>query len=295
MVEKVRAESGGDTMAAFAEARRRTTWHYQWLVVHQFLPQFVGQAMVDDVLHNGRRIYNPVGEASIPVEFSGAAYRFGHSMVRPSYRANFGRFSGSSGEFFGFIFDPADDSQTDPDDLRGGYRAKRRFIDWETFFDFGDGAVKHNKKIDTKISSPLMNLPLPVIPGHSGPTSLAQRNLLRHITWQLPSGQAIAAKIGADQLAAADLDELKQYGVGFESSTPLFYYVLKEAQVVADGEHLGPVGGRIVAEVLLGLMLLDEGAYLSAQPDWTPDVKGADFNITDWLKFAGVDPASRAQ
>ena len=294
MVDKVRSDSGRDPMTVFAEARRLTTWHYQWLVVHQFLPQFVGQAMVDDVLVNGRRIYRPAGEPSIPVEFSGAAYRFGHSMVRPSYRANLAGDNGNA--FFGMIFDPADDSQDDPDDLRGGHRARRRFIGWQTFFDFGDGQVKPNKKIDTKISSPLMNLPLPVIPGHSGPTSLAQRNLLRHLTWQLPSGQAIAAKIGADPLAAADLSELSQYGVGFESSTPLFYYVLKEAQVVANGgEHLGPVGGRIVAEVMIGLMQLDENAYLSAQPGWTPDIKGTDFQMTDWLKFAGVDPASRGQ
>jgi hypothetical protein len=291
MVDKVRSDSGGDAMGVFAEARRLTTWHYQWLVIHQFLPQFVGQGMVDSILQNGRRIYNPAGEPSIPVEFSGAAYRFGHSMVRPSYRANLKGDNG--GPFFGMIFDPREDAKDDPADLRGGHRAARRFIGWQTFFDFGDGQVKRNKKIDTKISSPLMNLPLPVIPGHSGPSSLAQRNLLRHLTWQLPSGQAIAGKLGADPLAAADLAELQQYGVGFERSTPLFYYVLKEAEVAANGEHLGPVGGRLVAEVLIGLMQLDEGAYLSADPGWKPE--GGSFEMTDWLTLAGVDPTSRGQ
>jgi Animal haem peroxidase len=77
---------GGST---FHQARRLTTWHYHWLVVHEFLPQIVGQAMVDDVLRNGRRFYKPrMREGFIPVEFQAGAYRFGHSMVRPSYRAN---------------------------------------------------------------------------------------------------------------------------------------------------------------------------------------------------------------
>ena len=76
------------TSRAFAEARRLTTWHYHWLIVKEFLPLFVGQARVDSVLRN-RRFYRPrTGEAFIPVEFQGACYRFGHSMVRPSYRAN---------------------------------------------------------------------------------------------------------------------------------------------------------------------------------------------------------------
>jgi hypothetical protein len=74
----------------------------------------------------------------------------GHSMVRPSYRANL---AGDSGQpFFGFIFDPSQEGSADPDDLRGGARAARRFIGWQTFFDFGDGEVKPNKKIDTTTS-----------------------------------------------------------------------------------------------------------------------------------------------
>jgi hypothetical protein len=290
-VDHVRTETPGAD--AFAEAQRLTRWHHQWLVLHQFLPQFVGQEMVDDILQRGRKIYRPSGEAYIPVEFQGAAYRFGHSMVRPSYRANL---TGNPGKkpFFGLIFDPNQDGSSDPDDLRGGHRAKRRFIDWGTFFDFGDGDVKPNKLVDTKISSPLMKLPVPVLPGHSGPSSLAQRNLLRHLTWQLPSGQAIAQVLRTDPLSADDLDELRPLGAGFERSTPLWYYVLKEAEVVENGLHLGPVGGRIVAEVFIGLLQLDENSFLATDPGWTPTLgRGSRFDMTDFLKFAGVDPESR--
>jgi Animal haem peroxidase len=280
----------------FAAARRLATWHYQWLILHEFLPLIVGRRMVRDVLRRGRRFYRPrPGAAFMPVEFQGAAYRMGHSMVRPSYRANL---AGDNGQpFFAFIFDPAQHGKSDPDDLRGGCRAPRRFVDWQTFFDFGDGEVKPNKKIDTRISTTLFNLPLAAIASQDPPTALPQRNLLRHLTWQLPSGQRIARAMGIRPLAPSQLRELVSLGVGFERSTPLWYYVLKEAELLADGLHLGPVGGRIVAEVFIGLLETDPGSYLTAQPRWRPTLthNGGMFRMTDFLSFAGVDPRSRGQ
>jgi hypothetical protein len=282
----------------FAEARRQVTRHYQWIVVKEFLPQIVGQALVDDILRRGRRFYRPSGGAFMPVEFQGAAYRFGHSMVRPSYRANL---AGDDGQpFFGFIFDPAGQGQADPVDLRGGARARRRFIGWQTFFDFGDGQMRTNKRIDTHLSTPLFDLPLGAIASGDPPTSLPQRNLLRHVTWSQPSGQAIARAMGVTPLAAGDLSELAGYGLGLETSTPLWYYVLKEAQLVTDGLTLGPVGGRIVAEVFLGVLQLDGDSYLN-QFRWRPSLPArngqvtGDFRMVDLLTFAGVDPTSRGQ
>ena len=280
----------------FAEARRLTTWHYHWLILHEFLPQIAGQAIVDDVIRHGGHLYRPrPGEAFIPVEFQTGTYRMGHSMVRPSYRANL---AGDGGKpFFAFIFDPSQEGTADPDDLRGGARAARRFVGWQTFFDFGDGEVKPNKRIDTKISTPLFTLPLGAIASHDPPVALPQRNLLRHLTWQLPSGQRVAHAMRATPLAPADLQELESLGVGFERSTPLWYYVLKEAEVVADGLHLGPVGGRIVAEVFIGLLRADPGSYLATNPRWEPTLpsRSGSFRMTDLLAFAGVDPQSRGQ
>ncbi len=280
-------------------ARQLTTWHYQWMVVNEFLPQFVGPAMVDNVLTQGRRFFVPTQGAVMPVEFQGAAYRFGHSMVRPSYRANLAGDNG--GAFFGMIFDPDHPDLLDPGDMVGGFRGNRRFIGWQTFFDFGDGEVKPPKKIDTKISSPLFNLPLSAIASRDLPLALPQRNLLRHVTWSMPSGQAIARAMGVVPLAAADLRELKTYGLGLEKRTPLFYYVLKEAELVNDGLFLGPVGGRIVAEVLLGLLELDPGSYLQVRPRWKPKLPTRSgmitgtFRMVDFLSFAGVDPTTRGQ
>jgi hypothetical protein len=288
-------------MAAFAEARRLTTWHYHWLVLHEYLPLIVGQKMVDHVLRK-RHFYRPrLGQAFMPVEFQAAAYRFGHSMVRPSYRANL---KGDNGNpFFAMVFDPAGEGQADPVDLRGGARAARRFIGWQTFFNFGDGNVKPNKLIDTRISTPLFDIPLGAIASHDQPQVLPQRNLLRQLTWSLPSGQRVDREMHvpalSDEELGSDLDDYRseRHGYDLKKSTPLWFYVLREAEVRAGGLTLGPVGGRIVAEVLVGLIESDPGSYLVQQPRWTPSLTsaGTGFRMTDFLTFAGVDPASRGQ
>ncbi|MDQ4132196.1 MAG: heme peroxidase family protein [Actinomycetota bacterium] len=298
-VDKVRTTTRRNALD-FDRARRLTTWHYQWIVVHEVLPAFVGQALVDDILRRGRRVFRPTPEVFIPVEFQGAAYRFGHSMVRPSYRANL---AGDTEQraFFGFLFDPTLDPSDDPDDLVGGVRAARRFVGWQTFFDFGDGEVKPNKRIDTKLSTPLFTLPLSAISSRDLPVVLPQRTLLRHITWSLPSGQMIARQMRETPIPAADFAELSGYGLSLDTSTPLFHYVLKEAELLQDGLRLGPVGGRIVAEVFLGLLELDPDSYLNARPSWRPTLPTrsgsvtGDFGMADFLCWAGVDPEARGQ
>jgi hypothetical protein len=297
--------------AVFREARRLTSWHYQWMILHEFLPLFIGQSRVADILSRGRKFYRPK-EAFMPVEFQGAVYRFGHTLVRPSYRANL---AGDKGEpFFAMIFDPDGEGQNDPIDLRGGARAPRRFIGWQTFFDFGrtftDGkdnlnpAIRPNKLVDTHISTPLFRLPLATIATGDRPISLPQRNLLRHITWSIPSGQRIARemKLPARQvLSSRDLEELKDFGHHLDVSTPLWYYILKEGQLVEEGRRLGPVGSCIVGEVIIGLLQLDPGSYLADEPRWRPTLPTrsgrvtGDFKMIDFLTFAGVAPDQRDQ
>ncbi len=281
----------------FKIAQRQVRWHYQWIILHEFLPLTIGQERVDDILKKGLRFYeldkrNPL----IPIEFSVAAYRFGHSQIRPSYRLNFGPTVGS--EFFAFVFnddlDPSAENQ-DPNDMRGGKRAPRRFVDWQTFFNFGDGNFRPNKRIDGKLSSVMMLLPgsrgpAPGLPA-DGVQSLASRNLMRHVNFGIPSGQAIARRMGVPALTSAQLDMLKPFDM--ERSTPLWFYILKEAEFMEDGLKLGPVGGRIVGEVFIGLLKADETSYLAARPNWTPVLPSAtpgEFRITDLLTFAGVVP-----
>ena len=306
----------GTPYDAFLKARQVTQWHYQWLLVNEHLPQIAGQAMVNDVLRNGNRFYTPPpGDAFMPIEFGAAAYRFGHSMVRPSYRANFTSGTGDSTDptkdpFFGLVFDATLPNFSaapsyDRDDLLGGFPAPRRYIGWQTFFDFGDGQVKNNKKIDTTISSVLFTLPVPAIAPHTqtSPTVLPQRNLLRQLTWSLPSGQSVASAMGVTPLSPGDLGGIGSVYKPFASSTPLWFYVLAEAKAATNGLTLGPVGGRIVTETLIGLLRADPTSYLSNNPRFQPflgtDLKlgpNLDPNITGsrtytrahFLYYAGV-------
>jgi hypothetical protein len=275
----------GTSYDAFLQARQVTQWHYQWLLVNEHLPQIAGYQLVADVLRNGNRFYNPPrGDAFMPIEFGAAAYRLGHSMVRPSYRANFTSGTGDATSpakdpFFGLVFDPSIPAAEfnappsfDRDDLLGGFPAPRRYVGWQTFFDFGDGQVKNNKKVDTAISSVLFTLPVPAIAPHTQttPTVLPQRTLLRQLTWSLPSGQAIAAAMGVTPLTGTYLADIGQVYAPFASSTPLWYYILAEAKATTDGLTLGPVGGRIVAETLIGLLRGDPNSYLSNDPRFRP-------------------------
>ena len=283
VVDHVQAQGITNPNEVFDEAQRLVRWHYQWMILHEFLPKTVGEPLVKNILKNGRKVYDWHHQPFIPVEFSVAAYRFGHSQVRPGYRANF---KGDSGNpFIKFIFEASLPNSNDPDDLRGGKRAMRRFIDWGTFFDLGDGQTKPNKKIDTKLSTPLF-----ILPGPGTPQSLAQRNLLRHLTFSLPSGQRVANAMAEEPLQPDDLADLKP--LGLEDKTPLWFYILREADVKGDGKRLGPVGGRIVAEVFIGLLQGDKMSYLNQDPDWKPTLPtsgGAqDFKMADLLRFAGV-------
>lgn len=291
------ANAGDSSEQIFREARRQVRWHYQWIILHEFLPLTIGQERVDDILRRGVRFYHFDREHLLmPIEFSVAAYRFGHSQIRPSYRLNFGRPDMGHNPFFVFVFDDAQDpNDPDPSDLRGGKRAPRRFVDWQTFFDFGDGNFRPNKKIDSKLSSIVMLLPgsrgpAPGLPA-DGVQSLASRNLMRHVNFGIPSGQAIARRMGLPVLTSTQLNLLAPFDM--ERNTPLWLYILKEAELMENGLRLGPVGGRIVGEVFIGLLKADDTSYLSARPRWTPVLPSStpgDFRMTDLLTFAGVVP-----
>jgi Animal haem peroxidase len=309
VIDRLRADPTQATRSAneiFKEAQRQVRWHYQWIIVNEFLPLTIGQDRVDEILRNGPTFYRvhdrthdsqfrtSKRDPLIPVEFAVAAYRFGHSQIRPSYRLNFGPDNGQP--FFAFIFDDsADPNDPDPNDMRGGKRGARRFVDWQTFFKFDSVNFRPNKRIDTKLSSPLM-----LLPGSRGPAtalpsdgiqSLASRNLMRHVNFGIPSGQAIARVMGVQVLTSAQLAELAP--AGMDQSTPLWYYILKEAEVLENGLRLGPVGSRIVGEVFIGVLKADKESYLTVNKDWKPVLPSArqgDFEITDLLIFAGVVP-----
>ncbi|HEY9763903.1 MAG TPA: heme peroxidase family protein [Trichocoleus sp.] len=279
--DKLKAD-GVNPGQLFDEAQKLVRWHYQWIVLHEFLPLLVGQEMVDKVLRQGRRFYNWRWrrEPYIPVEFSVAAYRFGHSQVRSGYGINAG--------FGAAIFVPPGASG---EDLSSGRPLEpRKVIDWRLFFALDESVTpQRSQRIDTTLSRPLFQLPFGVA---ANPASLAQRNLLRHLTFGLPSGQTVARKMGVTPLSASELADVGAIDSGLAKSTPLWFYILREADKRANGQGLGPVGGRIVAEVFIGLLQADALSFVAQNPTWKPTLgtKG-DFKMADLLEFAGVAPS----
>lgn len=157
-------------------------------------------------------------------------------------------------------------------------------IEWRRFFEVngaGDGELQLTRLIDTKLANPLANLPVEI--GGSRP-SLIDRNLTRGARLALPSGQDVAAAMGVTPLSDVEL-ELPDGG-----PAPLWYYILREARLLADGQHLGPVGGRIVAEVFLGLLAKDPSSYLRKDPGWSPFLQPANqttFTMPDLILASG--------
>jgi hypothetical protein len=268
---RARGVPAGET---FREAQRLVRWHYQWIVVHEFLPLTAGREVVDDILANGPRFYRVEGRPTIPVEFSDAAYRYGHSQIRAIYRLNEG--------FHGRVF---------PECQGGSPVPAAHVIDWRLFFDL-DGGVppQSTRRMDARLVHSLIALPDAVVGETEIPEyhSLAVRDLLRGSALDLPSGEAVAEAMGVAPLSEEELG-LTELGIGWRGETPLWYYVLKEADVREDGERLGPVGGRIVAEVLLGLIDADPLSYPCLAPRWTPELQGATagaFTMADLLRVA---------
>ena len=275
----------------FQAAQQLVRWHYQWLVVHDYLRRTVGQEMLDSVLDISgpvpkvnRKFFHWKYEPFMPVEFSVAAYRFGHSQIRGRYRLN-SLVGGprTNGPLPTFLPGGVDEN---PLGHFGGFRILPPLwtIEWARFFEV-DGAGKdelqETRLIDTRMANPLGALPREI--GGDRP-SLIDRNLTRGSKLLLPSGQDVARRMGAEELSDDDL------GLPGGGPAPLWYYILKEAEVQAGGRHLGQVGGRIVAEVFLGLMEKDPSSYLRQQPNWTPTLPGktpGDFTMADLITFTG--------
>lgn len=296
--------------ARFEEARRIATWHYQWIVLFDFVERLTEPGLVNRIKRQGRRFYRFKTRPYIPVEFSAAAYRLGHSMVREAYDHNsvfnslggpgvitdgtlglLFLFSGKSGSITGDLAPtPAPDGTQPPPPAKQARLPSNWIIDWRRFFDFGthDLTVNAARRLD-----PFVVPALHTLPGASGRDAvLPFLNLKRGVQLGLPSGQSVAKAMGVRPLSPADIatgtDGAAAKAHGLHEATPLWYYILKEAQVMHDGLRLGPVGSTIIAETFLGLVHGDHNSFLWKRSNWKPELPRADdetFTMVDLLKF----------
>lgn len=257
----------------FAEAQRTIRWHYQWVVLLDFLPRLIGEELTSSLLMRGPRYFVDDHTFALPLEFADAAYRYGHSQIRHRYQLN----AASQPiplfpDLVGFTPVPA-----------------ARTIDWAFLFDLpGRPSAQRAKKIDGRLARSLIDLPLAITGDVEVEAyhSLAVRDLQRGQGLGLPSGEAVARRMGERPLSA---DEVGLAESGWSGETPLWFYILREADIRQAGERLGPVGGRIVGEVLMTLIDRDPGSFRAAAPGWTPTLPAAQpghFGLADLLVFA---------
>ena len=270
IVDKLRND-GAKAEQVFQNASRLVRWHYQWIVLHEFLPLSVGKDLVPELFETGPKVCRFNGKPFIPVEFSDGAYRFGHAQIRETYDVN--------SNLRGVPIFP---------ELVGICPVtKERRVDWKLFFGFeGEKTPQASRRISPQLVPALMRLPEALVGQTPRPefSSLASRDLYRGHSVALPSGEAIARALGLTPCTARELKTAATW-----SETPLWLYVLAEAEVQHKGEYLGEVGGRIVAEVLFELLREDPTSFLNS-PDWRPELAetNGDFGITGLLKFADV-------
>jgi Animal haem peroxidase len=298
----------------FRRARQAVTKHYQWMIRHDYLPRICEPSVVEDVFTNGRKVFevgvDPTAVPTMPVEFSIAAFRLGHSMVRASYEWNavFGPGIATLPTLFDFSGTSGFLTKASP--LPANWPA-----DWRRLYDFPaaghpdlkapPGKFNRAMRIDTRLVDPLATLPLKALGLKRPPNprirlNLAFRNLERAKMVRLAAGQGMVeflrekggtvtaltrAQIrdgdGGASLAGLTAPQRK----AFLDHTPLWFYILREAEL--NGGRLAGVGARIVAETFHRAMegsrhsIVRDGAF---KPQFGPN--DHTFNMPDLLFFA---------
>ena len=289
----------------FQRARRIVTRHYQWMLRTDYLPRICAPGVVNDVYSSGRKAFEvgvpPTDVPTMPIEFSVACFRLGHSMIRGAYNWNKIFDAGTGTLNYLFIFSAGSGNLGDALRLDGTWVA-----DFRRLYDFSEAGrddlvvpdAKFNfaRRIDTKLALPLRDLPK--FPADEN--DLALRNLKRARMVRLATGQQMATflkskgvtltKLTAEQVRegknGATLEELTQtQRAKVVKDTPLWFYILREAEL--NQGRLKGVGARIVAETFHRAM---EGSQISIvrNPTWRPNLgpNNTTFRMVDLLLFA---------
>lgn len=283
----------------FDSARRAVVDLYQAMVLRDFLSKLCDvndiAAAVDRRDFFRFESYGIYGQPYIPLEFSAAAYRLGHSMVRQGYNHN-RIFRPDNAPFPPATFDLlfAFTAKSGGIGLEGPAPQNKPtlpgdwIIDWRRYLDFRTAsgaspgfALNLSRGIDPYLAEELHLLGVPPSPpgqprpqpAADGSTSLAVMNLRRGAKMQLPAAQDLAQFMGIKLLTPDQIGDDTPDGKAarrheLHRRTPLWYYILKEAAVTQKGQRLGPLGSRIVAETFVGLLDGDPTSILGRNPTW---------------------------
>lgn len=278
---------------SFTAARTLLRQHYQWLVLHDFLLRIADPTAVANILTAGNRVYAPPAHSCfMPLEFSAAAFRFGHSLMRKAYHHNANFPAATLGQLFTLTalsgnFNPAPDR--DFDTLPESW-----IIEWEHYL-AGPGLRNRARRIDTQLVEPLFALRDELGQRLPGEARLAVRNLLRGYRLRIPTGQSVARALDLPVLTPAEIEAAATptqasilRDTGLAARTPLWFYLLAEA-ARDPNNRLGAVGSTLVAEVLIGLLRRSADSILNYS-DWRPTLGSAPgrFTLPDLLHLAGV-------
>jgi Animal haem peroxidase len=285
---------------SYKEAKILLRQHYHWLIIHDYLKKQVADpTIVESVLTSTTPTYNPTpADLWLPLEFSVAAFRFGHTMIRNTYYLNRNFVAGGI-PLEMLLTQTALANNVRPTPGKGFPNLpENRIIEWRRFLRGGDNAAR---RLDTRLSKALFNL----LDEHETPvkceSSLAGLDLKRGYVLRIPTGQALAKALELPFLTPSEIEAVvesdgnsAQRGVlasGFAGGTPLWFYILAEA-VAYKKQRLGPLGSRLVAEVLIGLVRQSEQSILDPKlnPAWRPTLGTVpgEFNLPDLLQLAGV-------
>jgi hypothetical protein len=252
----------------FEKVRQRVRWQYQWLVRHDYLAKICNPDIYDELINKGNTRIDWGNRFAIPVEFARAAARFGHSMVRDTYDLNRAKLEFPVRKIFEEAHKP---KELDP----------ALAIDWRRFT--RDPA----HSIDTAIVSALFHLSpksICLFVASSSPTdpnALPVRTLYRGIEMKIPTGETVAAWLDPSAVLTErppkdDYDPFKALReLQLVGRTPLWYYILLEAELNEKGRLLGAVGSRLVAEVIEGSLHADPDSIITQlqhDPKWRPEL-----------------------
>lgn len=283
--------SAGPDACLFARARRLVTWHYQWIVRYDYLLKLVAPNVLQDITMHWPMLYRPAkGNASIPVEFAWAAFQYGHSAVQNSYNINKHEHRLWLNDLF-CLTGNGRPKLTLCKATTGNVKLPQEYVvNPGRMFGWGPPGISNlSEEIDTLIPRAFYDLPVKFeeqltneeSKRNGGPgRNLTEITLVRGSGIGIPSGQEACRLSGVEPLAADQLAATPQlrnflYRTGLVESTPLFYYILREAEVAGRAsvwgrpcKRLGPLGSRIVAEVILGILDADPDSFTHAV--WKP-------------------------